>query len=407
MPANGDLGDLEGVGTPAYVYDLAEVRCAHGLLRAALPEPSVLFYSVKANPHPMIVAALARCGCRAEVSSPGELTAALEAGVPPGSILYTGPGKRAEEVAGAVSAGVRLFSVDSPVGIAQVGKAAAAAGIEARCLLRINGDTPVAGQGLTMTGVPSQFGADSDWVAGEPAAFDGPVIGLHLYMGSAIDDEDALVAQFITAISAARRLERVLGRPLELLDLGGGFGAPFARTGALPAFPALRYRLAALLDEAFPGWRRGEPTVAFESGRYLVGTCGRLLTRVVDVKWSHGTPVVVLESGINHLGGMSGMRRLPPLVPDVLADRAEPPLTEAIVAGPLCTPLDTWARSANVPAVRPGDVVCVPNVGAYGLSASLLAFLGHPAPREVVVDGGRITDVSRLVVRRMSEQERN
>jgi diaminopimelate decarboxylase len=113
--------------------------------------------------------------------------------------------------------------------------------------------------------------------------------------------------------------------------------------------------------------------------------------------------VVVLESGINHLGGMSGLRRLPPVVPDLVGGAVGgDPLRGAIVAGPLCTPLDTWARSADVPRVRPGDVVQVPNVGAYGLSASLVAFLGHPAPREAVVDGGEVVEVSQLaLVRRV------
>src|SRR5262249_7536845 len=143
------------------------------------------------------------------------------------------------------------------------------------------------------------------------------------------------------------------------------------------------------------------PRVAFESGRYLTATCGTLLTRVLDVKASQDQHVLVLESGINHLGGMSGLRRLPPVVPSLSAIPEQPDAVgPAIVAGPLCTPLDSWARGVTVPRVGPGDLVCVPNVGAYGLSASLLAFLGHPAPLEVVVDGEEIRHTSRLIVHR-------
>jgi diaminopimelate decarboxylase len=394
---------LDRVEVPAYVYDLGEVRRAHALLRAALPEPSRVFYSLKANPHPAIVRTLNELGCDAEICSPGELAAVLEAGVTPDRIVYTGPGKRDPEVAEAVRAGVRWFSVDSPVGLDQVDRAASAAGRDVRCLLRVNDASQVPGQGLAMTGGPSQFGADADWVASEPAAFRTRLAGLHLFGGSNLDDEPALVAQFRAAIATARRLAGVLGLEPLLLDLGGGFGAPFARSGSLPRFATLAGRLADLLDDGIPGWRAGRPAIAFESGRYLSGTCGSLLTRVADVKCSHGRWVVVLESGINHLGGMSGMRRLPPIVPDLeVAAPDREALRGAIVAGPLCTPLDTWARSEDVPAVRPGDLVRVPNVGAYGLTASLLAFLGHPAPREVVVDAGRIVEVSQLgLVRRV------
>lgn len=384
--------------TPAYVYDLDELRRCHALLRRALPQPSELFYSFKANPHPLVVSTLRQAGCRAEVCSRGELAVALDAGFPVADILYTGPGKRDQDVIDAVKAGVTWFSVDSPHGLAQVKRLA---GDLARCLLRVNDTTPAPGQGLTMTGVASQFGADLDWILASPSLFEG-IAGLHIYMGTNVSDEDALVAQFEQSIRTARRLSV----DLEVLDLGGGFAAPFARAGSLPTYPTLAERLAEILDREFPQWRNGSPRIAFESGRYLTATCGTLLTRVLDVKTSQGTHVHVLESGINHLGGMSGLRRLPPVVPTLEFDG--PTVRPTIVAGPLCTPLDTWGRGVTAPDVRPGDLVSVPNVGAYGLSASLLAFLGHPAPVEVVVDGGRIVHQSRLTLHRTpvsAEQE--
>nr|BFE50209.1 hypothetical protein GCM10017745_36360 [Saccharothrix mutabilis subsp. capreolus] len=106
--------------TPAYVYDLDEVDRSAALLRAALPSPSRLYYSLKANPHPLVVAALRAAGCHAEVCSPGELDVALAAGFSPQEVLYTGPGKRDAEVAGALRLGVRWFSVDSPHAIDQL-----------------------------------------------------------------------------------------------------------------------------------------------------------------------------------------------------------------------------------------------------------------------------------------------
>jgi diaminopimelate decarboxylase len=402
---------LDLIEPPAYVYDLDELRKAYRLLRSALPEPSQILYSLKANPHPWIVATLAELGCGAEICSSGELTAALEAGVAPERMFYTGPGKRDAEVAEAFKCGVRWFSVDSPAGLRQVEEVARQHGDTAHCVLRINDRTPVPGQGLAMTGASSQFGADADWVTAEPDAFrpaatgqaTGAVAGFHVYQGTNLDSEDHLAAQFGAAIASCRRLADALHLQPRVLDLGGGFGAPFARSGQLPRFSSLAARVAELLHRDFPGWERGAPAVLFESGRYLAGSCGQLVTRVADVKDSHGKPVVVLESGINHLGGMSGLRRIPQIVPDLI--RSGPAGSELVpqtlVAGPLCTPLDLWARSAEVPPLHRGDIVRVPNVGAYGLSASLLAFLGHPAPREVVIDGGDIVDVSQLhVVRR-------
>lgn len=404
----------DSLQTPAYVYDLDQVRQAWRLLRLALPEPSHILYSLKANPHPLIVRALAELGCGAEISSVGELAAALEAGVSPDRMFYSGPGKRDAEVTEAFKSGVRWFSVDSPAGLRQVDEAARRHGDTAQCVLRINDRTPVAGQGLAMTGTASQFGADADWVSAEPEAFrlastgdsGATVAGFHVYQGSNLDTEDALVAQFDAAIATCRRVADALAVEPRLLDLGGGFGAPFARAGQLPRFPTMADRVAELLHRDFPGWGQGGPAILFESGRYLAGACGQLVTRVADVKTSHGKRVVVLESGIHHLGGMSGLRRLPPIVPDLIGPVSGEPLSQTIVAGPLCTPLDTWARAAELPPLRRGDVVRVPNVGAYGLSASLLAFLGHPMPHEVVIDGGQILDVSQLhLLRRPARPE--
>lgn len=392
-------------GTPAYVYDVADVRLAHAALRAALPTPSRLYFSVKANPHPDVAAEFARLGCRAEVASRGEVQAAVEAGFDPGEILMTGPGKSVADISVALTSGVRAFSADSPADLGRIASLAAERGVEARCMLRVNTETPVPGMGLAMTGTPSPFGADVSWLMSRPELFRGRlgarVVGLHLYMGTNIGDLDTLAEQFVTSIRLASRLREALRIPLEEVDLGGGFGMPYARAGGRPSFESLPSRLLPVLDKELPGWRDGRPVISFESGRYLAGGCGHLLCRVLDVKVSKGRTFVVVDSGINHLGGMSGLRRIPRIVPDLITARdRDGRLTDCAVVGPLCTPLDAWSVGVDLPRLLPGDVVAVPNVGAYGLTASLLAFLGHPAPTEIVVDGATVVSASRLAVSR-------
>lgn len=403
-------GDLAArFGTPCYVYDLDAVTAAHRDLRAVLPDPSTLYYSLKANPHPAVVRTLGTLGCRAEVSSDGEVDAALTAGIRPDAILLTGPGKSAAVLEHALRQGVTRFSVDSPADLRRVGDHAERHGTRAECLLRINADQAVAGTGLTMTGTASQFGADMSWVLAEPELFRGnrfaAVTGLHLYMGSNLVDEDALVRQFEIAVDVAARLTEHLGTPREI-DLGGGFGAPYARRGARPRFPGLKRRLTAVLDAGLPGWRGGAPLVTFESGRHLVADSGVLLTRVIDVKRSQGELFVVLDSGVNHLGGMSGLRRIPRVAPDVIPAGGADDSVTATLVGPLCTPVDTLGRGVRMPSVRPGDLLVVPNVGAYGLTASLLAFLGHSPPAEVVVREAEVLQATRLRLNRSTVEER-
>ncbi|MDA3647095.1 type III PLP-dependent enzyme [Saccharopolyspora indica] len=412
LERSGIRDRLGAVRTPAYVYDLAVVRENHAHLRSALPDSAEVYYSLKANPHPALLGELRAGGALPEVCSPGELDAALQAGWSAGQVLYTGPGKRDADLDRAVRLGVREFSVDSVVALDQLEAVAAAHGVRLGCLLRINDDRPAAGQGLAMTGVASQFGADLGWVLAEPERFTGRahvrMRGLHLYMGTNLVTVEDLVAQFRQSVRTAVGLCEVFaahGEAIELLDLGGGFGAPFAKRGDRIPLDGLKTALEDLFREELPD---PAPAIAFETGRYLVGTAGTLVTSVLDVKRSHDRDVVVLESGINHLGGMAGLRRVPPLVPDLVGEPDGRGRMTAMITGPLCTPLDLWARSAELPEVRPGDVLAVPNVGAYGLCASLLAFLGHPMPAEVVVDGDdpqRSPQVSRLELIRIHGED--
>lgn len=401
---------VERYGSPLYVYDLDRVIAARDALRASLPEQFTLFYSLKANPHPGLVRALGEGdgACRAEVCSTGELASALEAGHGADRILYSGPGKTAEEISVALTAGVRTFSVESLGDLQRLGAQAVLHGTTADALIRVNSAAAAATTSIRMTGTPSQFGFDAEGLSDllpEIRAVEGiRVAGAHFFPLSNSKDEASLIAEFQETIRGAARLEAELGTPLHLLDIGGGFAAPYSVPGSRPVYGNLRAALEQTLDEHFPRWRQGVPEIACESGRYLVGDSGRLLTTVTNVKQSRGRTFAILDAGINTLGGMAGLGRLLPLSVEPKAGRRDgdgggEPAEETVVslAGPLCTPGDLLSRSARMPLPRPGDVIAVPNVGAYGPTASLLLFLGRPAPAEILLRAGEVTSASRLI----------
>ncbi|MEH1016747.1 alanine racemase [Micromonospora sp. CPCC 206060] len=394
-------------GSPLYVYDLDRLRAARRDLRATLPEQFDIFYSLKANPHPEIVRAL-RTGegdCRAEVCSLGELAAALEAGHPADRILYGGPGKTTAELAWACAQGVREFSVESLGDLRRVGAVATAHGITVDCLLRINSDSSAATTSIRMTGTPSQFGVDAETLPELMPQFRAVpgtrIVGLHFYPLSNARDEESLIAEFRQSIATAARIEAEHDLPLRFLDIGGGFAAPYTVPGDRPVYAKVRAELADALDLHLPQWRSGTPQLAVESGRYLAGDCGELFTTVTNIKTSRGRKFLVLDAGINTLGGMAGLGRLLPL--SVTVQRTGTDGTEkATLAGPLCTPGDLLGRDVTVPAdLVPGDVVRVPNIGGYGLSASLVTFLSRPAPVEVFVSGGEVVAATRLETNRV------
>ena len=301
-------------GTPLYVYDMDRVTASYRDLRNSLPPGVAIFYSLKANPHPDVARALRQAegspSCRAEVSSVGELAAALEAGFAAGDCLYTGPAKTESELTTAIAAGVRTFSVESLTDLERAGSMAARLGVVIDCLLRINIVTATAATSIRMTGRPSQFGIDSETLAAElprlQAVSGTRLAGAHFYSLSNARDGESLIGELQQSISTAARLHTELGLPMRVLDLGGGFAAPYAVPGERPVYSRLRDALTSALDTSFPHWRSGKPWVACESGRYLVGDCGELVATVINIKESRGQRFVILDAGINTLGGMAG-----------------------------------------------------------------------------------------------------
>jgi acyl-CoA dehydrogenase len=394
---------LPRYGSPLYRYDLAEVRAAATALRRALPASATLFYSLKANPHPAIVEALRQQGCGAEVSSCGELATARSAGHGPGSIIFTGPGKSIHDVDTAIDSGVQLFSTESVLDLERVVCRSRAAGVDVQCLLRVNSATGSADTGIRMTGKPSQFGFDvddaADWAPRALEIAGSALAGLHFFPVSNARSAGSIVAELERSLQTAAYLRQTYAVPVRWLDLGGGFAAPYAATGDQPDYGDLRDRIDAAIAHQFPTRGDEAPRLAFESGRYLVSAAGQLLASVTDVKRSKGRTFVVLDSGINHLGGMSALGRIMPLAtrPLVRGAGGEP----VTLVGPLCTPSDVLAREVQLGSVAVGDPVVIPNVGAYGLSASLVGFLSHRLPSEVVVDGDRVVSVSRQVLERL------
>jgi diaminopimelate decarboxylase len=400
-------------GTPLYAYDLDRVVAAYRDLRNSLPPGLVIYYSLKANPHPDIARALREAerwpSCRAEVSSVGELFVALEAGFAAGECLYTGPGKTEGELITAVAEGVRLFSVESLTDLKRAGSVALRMGTVVDCLLRINSMSAGAATSIRMMGKPSQFGIDSETLEAQLprlSAVPGTrLVGAHFFSLSNATDERSLLSELRQSVITAARLRDDLDLPMQVLDIGGGFAAPYAVPGERPVYRGLRGELGDTLDEHFPGWRSGMPQVICESGRYLVADCGELVSSVINIKVSRGNRFVILDAGINALGGMAGLGRLLPLAvsPEV---RFQPDkMDTATLVGPLCTPGDVLCRNAQLNTLSVGDIVTVPNVGAYGVTASLLLFLSRPAPHEVVLRGGEVHAVSQLQVHRTVDRD--
>lgn len=382
----------EAGDTPLFVYDMGIVRATIGRLRLALPDGVDLHYAIKANPFAPLLAAMAPLVDGFDVASGGELEMAQTAGMAAEAISFAGPGKRDDELRAAIAAGATI-NLESEGEARRALALGEALGATPRLAVRVNPEFDLKGSGMKMGGGAKPFGVDADRAAAlarlvREAGADWR--GWHIFAGSQALDPQAIIDTQAQTLALAARLAEEVGAPPPVVNIGGGFGVPYF-PGDLPLDPepvglaleeALAVRPAILAESAF----------VLELGRYLVAEAGVYLTRVVDVKDSHGERFAVVDGGLHHQLAASGnfgtvVRRNYPVA---VANRfgqavSERPVT---VVGCLCTPLDRLADKVSLPEIVPGDIVAVFLAGAYGLTASPSAFLGHPAARERLVGQG-------------------
>jgi diaminopimelate decarboxylase len=376
-------------GSPLFVYDRSLMQAAVQATRAALPDHVEIHYAMKANPHPDVVAHLARISDGLDIASGGELATAQAAGADPALISFAGPGKRLAEMDAGLAAGV-LFNVESVTEINRLRDRAAALGRTARVALRVNPAFEMRGAGMRMGGRPQPFGIDEAEVPPVLALLgDAPFSfeGFHVYLGSQTLSAEAVIDAQEKTLAMLARLSAQAPQPPRLLNIGGGFGIPYF-PGDLPLdIEAVGHGLAASLQRHRS--RLFGARIVVELGRYLVGEAGVYLTQIIDRKMSYGETFLVTDGGLHHQLAASGnfgqvLRRNYPVA---LANRMSHNGTDmevVNVVGCLCTPLDRLAERCQLPISQVGDLVAVFQAGAYGASASPAGFLSHPAASEVV-----------------------
>ena len=372
--------------TPCYLYDRARIAERARSLRAALPDAVRLHYAMKANPMPALVGHMVGLVDGIDVASAGELRVALDAGASPADVSFAGPGKSDAELAQAQAAGV-LVNIESMREIAILARASEATGTPARVALRVNLPFELKASGMKMTGGARQFGIDAEDVPVALRAIGDAGLafeGFHMFAGSQNLRPAAIVEAQARSYDLAIEWADLLPAPLKSLNLGGGFGIPYATNeSALDLAP-----VAANLQALSARLRADAPDahLVVELGRYLVGEAGLYVSRVVDRKLSRGQVFLVVDGGMHHHLAASGnfgqvMRRNYP----VAVNGRNTAFETASVVGPLCTPLDLLGDRMPLGVAEPGDLVVVFQSGAYGRSASPRDFLGHPDAAEALV----------------------
>ena len=380
-----DLTDIaRHAGTPCYVYSRATLEHHWRVFDAALGERKHLIcYAVKANSNLAVLQVLARLGSGFDIVSVGELQRVLLAGGDPKRVVFSGVGKRADEMQHALEAGIRCFNVESENELRRLNEVAGECGLAAPVSLRVNPDVDARTHPYISTGLRNnKFGIAVDTARETYRLADAlphlRVTGIDCHIGSQLTD----IRPFVDALE---RVLRLIGRlqaegiPLQHIDLGGGLGIRYRAQDTPPSPDDYVHALLETLGES-------PLEILLEPGRAIAGNAGILLTRVEYLKHTADRDFAIVDAAMNDL-------QRPALYDawhDIIAVRPrqdQPPRCYDVV-GPVCETGDFLGKQRQL-SLADGDILAVRSAGAYGFSMSS-NYNSRPRAAEVMVDGGRI-----------------
>jgi diaminopimelate decarboxylase len=378
------------VGTPCQIYSASAIRQRIGTLEQALRGlDAQVCYAAKANSNGAILQLMAEAGLGADIVSGGELWRCLRAGIPANRIVFSGVGKTAAEIVGALDARIARFNVESMDELQLLQRIAAERRVTAYASARINPNVDALTHGKISTGkTENKFGAGIDeargWFADSAALTHVRLDGLHVHIGSQMLSLDPIRAALQRTAALWRELAAV-GHTIRSIDVGGGLGVCYRAGRDKPVSIADYVDVVRNTLAGFGG------RVLLEPGRWLMAEAGVLLTRVVGVKHGQQRQFLILDAAMTELMRPALYDAWHDMVP--LVDGPRPSQTYDVV-GPVCETGDTFARDRALPECSAGDLVMIKATGAYGASMAS-NYNSRPLAAEVLLDHGRYAVVRR------------
>ena len=366
-------------GTPCYVYSRAALTAAYQEFDAAFAgREHLICYSVKANSNLAILGLFAKLGSGFDIVSGGELQRVLKAGGDPRKVVFSGLGKRPDEMRAALVAGILCFNVESAAELTVLNQVAGELGKIAPVSLRVNPEVDAKTHPYISTGLrESKFGVPFDEAerlyASAKQFTNLRITGLDCHIGSQLTELAPLLEAREKMLGL---LDLLQGQGLQIahLDLGGGLGIRYA--GENP--PSVRDYVTALCANLGQRSQR----ILIEPGRALVGNAGLLLTRVEYLKHTPHRNFAIIDAAMNDLMRPALYDAYHDILPVVKS--AGDTKTYQVV-GPVCESGDFLGHDRKL-ALDQGDLLAVMSAGAYGMVMSS-NYNTRPRAAEVMVDG--------------------
>jgi diaminopimelate decarboxylase len=397
----------EKFGTPLYIYSAATVLDHYTRLDAALaPLDHLICYAVKANSNRAILKLLADAGAGFDIVSRGELFRALKAGADPAKCTFAGVGKTREEIEYALDRGVYSFNVESEAELDYINEIASGKSRPAPIALRLNPDVAAETHAYISTGKSeNKFGIALDratQIYERASKMPGVAIrGIQMHIGSQITKAKPFAAAIDKVAPLVRELKSKYR--IQFFSIGGGMGIIYRRAlesgsgkwwhehgGEPSAFSVRDYANAVV-----PPLRELGVRILVEPGRFLVGNAGVLLTRVLYLKETAQKKFVIIDAGMNDLirpALYESHHQIVPVNPPSVSKSRSMSRSETQrvdIVGPVCESGDFFAQDREMPELRPGDLLAVMSVGAYGFVMAS-NYNSRPLPAEALVHGDRV-----------------
>ena len=372
------------VGTPVYIYSDATLRRHFDVFDSAFKGVKHLTcFSMKSNSNGAVLNVFSRQGGGVDIVSGGELFRALKAGVDPGKIVYSGVGKREEELVYALESGILIFNVESAQEMHQLNRVAERMGKKAKIALRVNPDVDPKTHPYISTGLKeNKFGVNIKDAVEQYSVASGlkglQVAGVSCHIGSQLTS----ISPFVDALKKLKDLiEQLtrLGMRIDYLDLGGGLGITYDNESPPPP---KEYAAAIRAELGETGL-----TLILEPGRVLVGNAGILVAEVIYCKSNEDKNFFVVDAAMNDLMRPSLYNSYHEIRPVQVTGRKK---VKADIVGPICESGDFLAKNREVAAFEPGELLAVMSAGAYGFSMSS-TYNSRPRACEVMVKGDRFS----------------
>ncbi len=367
-------------GTPAFVYSRSSIENQWRLYAEAFARRNALIcYSVKANSNIALLGLLARLGSGFDIVSGGELERVIAAGGAPAKIVFSGVGKRSDEIRRALEVGIKCFNVESEAELLRLNAIAKEQSVQAPVSIRVNPDIDPGTHPYIATGLrQNKFGVEFDRALAAYQRADSldnvALLGLDCHLGSQITS----IEPYVDAVKKLRRLLSDLeeiGISVQHFNIGGGLGISCGDEAA-PDIGTFASAMLDLIPEQYE--------TILEPGRSIIGNAGVLLTRVEYLKTNHEKNFAIVDAAMNDLLRPALYQAWQNILPVVKHEQAAEKQYD--IVGPVCESGDFLGLQREL-SLRQDDLLAVFSAGAYGFSMSS-NYNSRPRAVELLVDRG-------------------